>query len=257
MINKLKIEKERKGGYIMIAIMTWKEDLNEELKLRLDGSRVMDSIEELEDNMDYLDKAILSKHINWSLEELRELLLKLKDSGVEIFYIKDNDEPEELRLLIELDIKNILFNPINIEDIVSNVENTGLFNDEDYLNGAIFVEDIEKAEEENEDTNNIENNVIENKKVAEKEKAEPVVIEDVQPVVTVKKENAFVFFLNYILKILKLFVNVIITFIENIQWLVISIIISVAAYFILKEQGIDSFPKLMELVKEIIQQFIK
>ena len=48
MTNKLKIEKERKGGYIMIAIMTWKEDLNEELKLRLDGSRVMDSIEELE-----------------------------------------------------------------------------------------------------------------------------------------------------------------------------------------------------------------
>ena len=33
----------------MIAIMTWKEDLNEELKLGLDGSRVADSIEELED----------------------------------------------------------------------------------------------------------------------------------------------------------------------------------------------------------------
>ena len=120
------------------------------------------------------------------IEELKTFI-EIKDSGVEIFYIKDNDEPEELRLLIEFDIKNILFNPINIEDIVSNVENTGLFNDEDYLNGAIFVEDIEKAEEENEDTNNIENNVIENKKVAEKEKAEPVVIEDVQPVVTVKK----------------------------------------------------------------------
>ncbi len=95
----------------------------------------------------------------------------------------------------------------------------------------------------------------------EKEKAEPVVIEDVQPVVTVKKENAFVFFLNYIYKILKLFVHAIVNIISSIAdiipWFIGGAIVSVAANYFLKEQGIDSFPKLMELVKEIIQQFTK
>lgn len=245
----------------MIAIMTWKEDLNEELKLRLDGSRIMDSIEELEDDLDYLDKVILTRHLDWSLEELRTVLKNLKDSGIEIFYIKESDTPEELSLLIELDVKNILFEPMDVEEIVNKVKNTGLFDDEDYLNGATFISEIDETEEKNEDSSIDKIDVIEDKSIAEIKKSESVVLENVRPVIKAKKENAFVFFLNYIYKILKLFVHAIVNIISSIAdiipWFIGGAIVSVAANYFLKEQGIDSFPKLMELVKEIIQQFTK
>ena len=289
--NKLKIEKEKEkekeGGYIMIAIMTWKEDLNEELKLRLDGSRIMDSIEELEDDLDYLDKVILSKHSEWTIDELKELLLKLKDSGVDIIYITKAESAEEIKTCIDLSIEDFLIEPTALE-IIRRIEFTGgnegtANKGEDYTeikndNQLDCVQDWDSVydemqreeilrlralveSKEDEDNSNIEKDVIGNKNVVEIEKVEPVAIENVQPVIKVKKENAFVFFLNYIYKILKLFVHVIVNIISSIAdvipWLIGGIIVSVAANYFLKEQGIDSFPKLMELVKEIIQQFIK
>jgi len=254
--NKLKIEKEKEGGYIMIAIMTWKEDLNEELKLRLDGSRIMDSIEELEDDLDYLDKVILTRHLDWSLEELRTVLKNLKDSGIEIFYIKESDTPEELSLLIELDVKNILFEPMDVEEIVNKVKNTGLFDDEDYLNGATFILEMDETEEVKEESKE-EKDIIKIENTVDVEKIVKQAVEKVQPVVTLKQESTLRFLLNWVYKIISLPVTLIGLIIENIMWILLWAVLLIAANYFIREQGISSFSELIDLVKEIIDQFIK
>lgn len=254
----------KEGGYIMIAIMTWKEDLNEELKLRLDGSRIMDSIEELEDVLDYLDKVILTRHLDWSLEELRTVLKNLKDSGIEIFYIKESDTPEELSLLIELDVKNILFNPKDVDEIVNKIENISLF-DEDYgyEDKPKFIVEIDEEKEEKEEKEESkeeskkEKDIIKIENTVDVEKIVKQAVENVQPVVTVKQESTFRFLLNWVYKIISLTVTLIGLIIENIMWILLWAVLIIAANYFLKEQGIDSFTKLIELVKEIIQQFTK
>lgn len=246
----------------MIAIMTWKEDLNEELKLRLDGSRIMDSIEELEDVLDYLDKVILTRHLDWSLEELRTVLKNLKDSGIEIFYIKESDTPEELSLLIELDVKNILFNPKDVDEIVNKIENISLFDDEDYgyEDKPKFIVEIDEEKEEKEESkeeSKKEKDIIKIENTVDVEKIVKQAVENVQPVVTVKQESTFRFLLNWVYKIISLTVTLIGLIIENIMWILLWAVLIIAANYFLKEQGIDSFTKLIELVKEIIQQFTK
>ena len=237
----------------MIAIMTWKEDLNEELKLGLDGSRVADSIEELEDDMDYLDKVILTRHLDWSLEELRTVLKNLKDSGIEIFYIKEFDTPEELSLLIEMDIKNILFDPMDVEEIVNKVKNTGLFDDEDYLNGAVFVQEIEETEDiEEKKESKEEKDIIKIENTVDVEKLVKETVEKVQPVVTVKQESTFRFLLNYIQKLLSLLVILISIIIEYFMQIAITIIVLFIVNYYISEQGINSFPALIDEIMKLL-----
>ena len=237
----------------MIAIMTWKEDLNEELKLGLDGSRVADSIEELEDDMDYLDKVILTRHLDWSLEELRTVLKNLKDSGIEIFYIKEFDTPEELSLLIEMDIKNILFDPVDVEEIVNKVKNTGLFDDEDYLNGATFILEMDETEEVKEESKE-EKDIIKIENTVDVEKIVKQAVESVQPVVTVKQESTFRFLLNYIQKLLSQFLILISTIIEHSMQIAITIIVILIVNYYISEQGINSFPALIDEIMKLLSK---
>jgi len=243
----------------MIAIMTWKEDLNEELKLRLDGSRVIDSIEELEDDMDYLDKVILTRHLDWSLEKLRAVLKNLKDSGIEIFYIKESDTPEELSLLIGMDVKNILFNPKDVEEIVNKIENISLFDDEDYgyEDKPKFIVEIDEEKEESKEESKKEKDIIKIENTVDVEKIVKQTVESVQPVVTVKQESILRFLLNWVYKIISLPVTLIGLIIENIVWILLWAVLLIAANYFIREQGISSFPELIDLVKEIIDQFIK
>jgi len=244
----------------MIAIMTWNEELNEELKLRLADNRVIDSIEELEDNMDYLDKVILSKHSEWTMDELKKVLKNLMDSGIEIFYIKESDTPEELSLLIEMDIKNILFNPKDVEEIVNKIENISLFDDDDYLNGATFIPEIDETKEEKEESkeeSKEEKDIIKIENTVDVEKIVKQAVESVQPVVTVKQESTFRFLLNWIRDIFRLISINLNSFIENFIRITLTIIVIAAANYLIKEQGISSFPELLDLAKGIIDQFIK
>jgi len=237
----------------MIAIMTWKEDLNEELKLGLDGSRVMDSIEELEDDMDYLDKVILTRHLDWSLEELRTVLKNLKDSGIEIFYIKEFDIPEELSLLIEMDIKNILFDLMDVEEIVNKVENIGMFDDEDYLNGATFIPEMDETEEVKEESKE-EKDIIKIENTVDVEKIVKQAVEKVQPVATVKQESTFRFLLNYIQKLLSQFLILISTIIEHSMQIAITIIVILIVNYYISEQGINSFPALIDEIMKLLSK---
>lgn len=244
----------------MIAIMTWNEELNEELKLRLADNRVIDSIEELEDNMDYLDKVILSKHSEWTIDELKKVLKNLTDSGIKIFYIKESDSSEELSLLIEMDVKNILFNPKDVEEIVNKIENISLFDDEDYLNGATFIPEIDETKEEKEESkeeSKEEKDIIKIENTVDVEKIVKQAVESVQPVVTVKQESTFRFLLNWVYKIISLPVTLIGLIIENIMWILLWAVLLIAANYFIKEQGISSFQELLDLAKGIIDQFIK
>ncbi|AKL96188.1 hypothetical protein CACET_c27430 [Clostridium aceticum] len=237
----------------MIAIMTWKKELKEELKIRLDGSRVIDSVEELEDNIDYLDKVIISRHLDWSLEELRTVLKNLIESDIEIFYIKDNDEPEELRLLLSLGVKNILFDPISVEEIINKVENIVLFDDEDYLNGAVFVQEIEETEDiEEKKESKEEKDIIKIENTVDVEKLVKETVEKVQPVVTVKQESTFRFLLNYIQKLLSLLVILISIIIEYFMQIAITIIVLFIVNYYISEQGINSFPALIDEIMKLL-----
>lgn len=240
----------------MIAIMTWNEELNEELKLRLADNRVIDSIEELEDNMDYLDKVILSKHSEWAMDELKKVLKNLTDSGIEIFYIKESDSSEELGLLIEMDVKNILFNPKDVKEIVNKIENISLFDDEDYLNGATFIPEIDETKEEKEESKE-EKDIVKIENTVDVEKIVKQAVESVQPVVTVKQESTFRFLLNWIRDIFRLISINLNSFIENFIRIALTIIAILAANHFIKEQGINSISELIDLAKEILQQFIK
>lgn len=248
----------------MIAIMTWNEELNEELKLRLADNRVIDSIEELEDNMDYLDKVILSKHSEWTIYELKKVLKNLTDSGIEIFYIKESDSSEELGLLIEMDVKNILFNPKDVEEIVNKIESINLFDDEDYLNGATFIPEIDETKEEKEESkeeSKEEKDIIKIENTVDVEKIVKQAVESVQPVVTVKQESTFRFLLNWVYKILSLPVTLIGLIIENIGWILLMGLISVilmGVFFILNNQGISTsefMDEVFNLISDIIAKF--
>ncbi|TAH63385.1 MAG: hypothetical protein EWM50_02865 [Gottschalkiaceae bacterium] len=267
----------------MIAIMTWKADLNEELKQRLDGSRVIDSVEELEDNIDYLDKVIISKHSEWSLEVLEELLLKLKDSGVEIIYITKAESAEEIKTCIDLGIEDFLIEPVTVAEIIRKIEFTGdteikSDNQLDIINDwDSFFEDKQRDYEEanreellrlkalmeskeDQDNTDIKNNATDdkNEKAEKKKKKKPKVVENVQPVVTVKQESTFRFLLNWVYKIISLPVTLIGLIIEYMMPIIIMILISAVltgVFFVLNKQGISTsefMDEVFNLISDII-----
>ena len=69
-----------------------------------------------------------------------------------------------------------------------------------------------------------------------------------------KRESVIVSFFKYIFKFAQLIANIIIAFLENVQWLVISVIITVAAYYIFKMNDINSFTTLIEKGLELLNE---
>jgi len=92
----------------MIGIVTWSNELDEEIKDGLNDSRIIVSVEELTQNICKFNKVILRRHQSWTLEILKSMLETIKILDKEIFYIAKPDDADETRLLLELDIKYIL-----------------------------------------------------------------------------------------------------------------------------------------------------
>ena len=248
----------------MIAIMTWSSELDEEIKDGLNGSSIISSFEEFAQNMANFNKVILRRHQLWTLKALESVLKTIKVLGAEIYYIAKTDDTDETKLLIELDIKNILFEPIEADKIIGKVESSyiqdiGLFYDDLYYEDRLFDDDDLYYEEPVDVVikEEIEDDIKEDKKTAEIKKVETAIVEKAQPVVTVKQESTFRFLLNYISKLLGLFVILISTFIEHFMQIVITIIVLFIVNYYIKEQGISNFTGLMDLGKEIIQQFAR
>lgn len=245
--------------------MTWSEDLNRKLNNRLKDGRILNSTEELTKNITNFKKVIISKHEMWTLEILESLLMTLKALDIEIYYMtKLGEEEKELQeikeLLHKLEVENIYKNPEDIDNLIFEIENISLFDDESYSNEAVFIiepEDTKDVKEKEITNNSDKKDTLEDKYEIGESKNKSLEIKNEQAVVKHKKENAFVFGLNYIYKILRIFVNVIITFIDNIQWLVISVVISAAAYIIFKELGIETISQLIEKATEFITNFKK
>lgn len=199
----------------MIVIATGKEDLDENLKEHLEDSEIVESTDGKEEPCNSKLNISADKDIENIPFDYYENLYKYKTA------------PEFENSMHPFD--------------------KGLYEDEEHKETE-EPKEIEEAEEikkvvtekennktevvKSSDTNNLTNNTV----------AIPVVQ-------AVKKENIFVFTLNYIYKLLSLFVNLITALLENLQWLVWSIIVTAAAYYAFKNGGIDSFDTLVKIIK--------
>jgi hypothetical protein len=243
----------------MIAIATGKKDLDESLKEHLEDSEIVESMESLYENLLKYDTVVISKHLKATAMIFSELLFFLKQSSRRIIYIASEDEADEIKMCIKFDIRDIMFEPVDVYKVIYMVEEKAgsnnpksdthdvedslfSFYEDMYKNEESELKEIEEVEVEKDDTS-------ENSK-CEVEKGITVTDTVAIPVVqAVKKENIFVFTLNYVYKLLSLFINLIATFVESLQWIVISVILTAAAYYIFKNGGIDSFDGLVKMIK--------
>lgn len=243
----------------MIAIATGKKDLDENLKEHLEDSEIVESMEYLYGNLLKFDTVVISKHLKATAMIISEILFFLKQSNRRIIYITSEDAADEIKMCLKFDIRDIMFEPVDVYKVrymveekagsnnpkpdTHDVENSLLsFCEDMYKNEESELKEIKEVEVEEDDTS--ENSKCEAEKgiIATDTVAIPVVQ-------AIKKENIFVFTLNYIYKLLSLFINLITTFVESLQWIVISVILTAASYYIFKNGGIDSFDGLVKIIK--------
>lgn len=263
----------------MIALATGKKDLDENLKEHLEDGYIVDSMEFFFANAGNFDTAILSRHLKGTAVIISELLFFLKQSNMRVIYITNEDQTDEIKTCLKLGISDIVFEPVDLYKVKRIVESTVIsYSNKPYTNGEKDIEnslyDFYENAFKNEETQENENDMYyfgkglyENKKdkeveeaeenkevVAEKENNEAEVIKSSNTVAlsnvqAVKKDNIFVFTLNYIYKLLSLFANLITALIDGLQWIVISVILTAAAYFIFKQSGGDNFNDLLNMVQ--------
>ncbi len=272
----------------MIAIATGKKDVDESLKEYLKDSEILESVESLYEDSLKFDTVVISKHLKATEMIISELLLFLKQSNRRIIYITNEDEADEIKMCLKFDIRDIMFEPVDVYKIRRITEgkaelynNKTDINAEDSLFG--FYEDLyenetaqgfknsihpfDKGLYENEEPKGVEEAEEIKKVVAEKEnnKAEVVKSSNANnltnntvaiPVVqAIKRENIFVFTLNYIYKLLSLFVNLIAPLLENVYSIVASFILTAAVAYGASKGEIDIIDFIDTLVKMIKAYF--
>lgn len=248
----------------MLVVSTGNKDWDEEIKDKLDGQLILETKEDIIENIGKLDEVVLARHLDWTQLALKSILELLKDFEVTVHYIanteiKSVESAEEISVLMELDIKNIYFNVKQANHFIDQMKTNDFFNEDDYYKDVYNTEeqtdDFDYEEEKEEQGNyiisnngNIDTDLDNGKE--EKGKTDTEVIEE-KPKKKKKeskenKEGIIRFIFNYIYKLLALIVSIIISLLESIQWIVLSVILTGAAYYLFKELEIDSMSKLAE-----------
>lgn len=275
----------------MIAIMTFDKNLDDQLKSKIENSLIVKSGDLLIKNLDNFDVIILKKREDWTTSQFREILTVLRDQEKPVLFITEAVNAEEIQLAIQFDAE-IIFEPIVIDEILTKINEINgktpedvIFSDDDYdhkftseiepdevyvdpsINSIdtfykeVELEDKEKRlEDDKKELEDKEKEIQEREQeILKKEDRKQRKLEKKQlkKEKNKEKESIFRFILNFIYRILALIVNIIVSFFDNLQWLFISILLTIAAYFIIKELGITSYKELIDMLVGTLKTVIK
>lgn len=131
----------------MIAIATGRGDLDEAIKESLPEGYIVNYREFLLKNDDsyQFNIVILSMHLKGTTIDMEELLFTLKQNGTRVIYLTNKDFTEEIKMCLQMNIYDLLFDPLTVEKIINVIENPMEFKDiSDLYVKVINDESIEK-----------------------------------------------------------------------------------------------------------------